>query len=523
MDSNNTISTQSNTPLRILLIEDSEHDVTAFRRTFRKSQVTSEITRYIRAEDVIDRLHTDATSFDLIVTDYKLPGMTGLELCRELLERQVPIPLVLLTGAGTEHLAVEALKAGVDDYLVKDLDQGYLDLLPLVLPDVVQKHEDREARHRAEVALQESEHLLTDVFESIQDGISVLDADLTIRRVNGVINRWYQENLPLEGKKCYEGYHNRDKVCELCPTLRCLESGKTECEVVPGFPGSSVEWLELFAFPIRDRDSGKITGVVEYVRDITERKRAEEVLRQRTIELESRNEELDTFAHTVAHDLKNPLSLIMGYVDVIREGYPTWQQDEILHNHLNMITESAHKMSNIIDELMLLAGARKTEIEPEPLDMASIVRAAMRRLVFLIEEHQAEIILPDTWPVVMGHGPWIEEVWANYISNAIKYGGRPPRVELGFDAPADQQTGADSMVHFWVRDNGPGISLEAQARLFTPFTRLDQTRVTGHGLGLSIVRRIVERLGGKVDVESQVGQGSTFAFSLQVASVSRRK
>ncbi len=517
MNSNNTKSTQRNTPLRILLVEDSEHDVIAFRRAFAQSPVTSEITHYMRAEDVIDRLRTDAASFDLVVTDYKLPGMTGLELCRELLKQQVPVPLVLLTGAGTEHLAVEALKAGVDEYMVKDPDQGYLDLLPLVLPDVVQKHEDRQARYQAEMALRESEHLLADVFESIQDGISVLDTNLTIRRANGVMTRWSQGSLPVEGKKCYERYYHCDQAYELCPARRCLESGKTEHQIISGFPGSSIEWLEIFSFPIRDRDSGKITGVVEYARDITERKRAEEALRQRTAELESRNEELDTFAHTVAHDLKNPISMITGYVEVIQEGYPTLQQDANLRNHLNMITQSAYKMSNIIDELLLLAGARKTDIEPEPLDMASIVETTLQRLVFLIEEHQAEIVLPDTWPTVMGHGPWIEEVWANYLSNAIKYGGRPPRVELGCDTSMDQESNADSMVRFWVRDNGAGILPEAQAHLFTPFTRLDQTHVAGHGLGLSIVRRIVERLGGEVGVESQVGRGSTFAFSLPVA------
>ncbi|MCP4538630.1 MAG: response regulator [Chloroflexi bacterium] len=516
MDSNNTTPFQPNTPLRILLVEDSEHDVMAFRRAFTRNQVTSEITHYMRAEDVIDQLRTDTASFDLVVTDYKLPGMTGLDLCRELLARQVPIPLVLLTGAGTEHLAVEALKTGVDEYMVKDPDQGYLDLLPLVLPDVVQKHDDRRARHRAEVALRESEYLLTDVFESIQDGISVLDTNLTIRRVNGVMKHWYQAHLPLEGKKCYECYHNRDKACEHCPTLRCLESGKPESQVVPGFPGSSIEWLELFSFPMRDHDSGIITGVVEYVRDITERKRAEQALRQRTIELESRNEELDTFAHTVAHDLKNPLSLIMGYVEVIQADYATEQRDRVLDGHLNMIAQSALKMSHIIDALMLLAGARKVQIVPKPLDMASIVKEVMKRSILLIEEHQAEITFSDIWPVVMGHGPWVEEVWVNYLSNAIKYGGRPPRVELGFETPQDRQGGTDSMVRFWVRDNGAGISSEAQTRLFTPFTRLDQTHVTGHGLGLSIVRRIVERLGGQVSVKSQVGQGSTFIFSLPV-------
>jgi len=99
-------------------------------------------------------------------------------------------------------------------------------------------------------------------------------------------------------------------------------------------------------------------------------------------------------------------------------------------------------------------------------------------------------------------------VWVNYLSNAHKYGGRPPHIELS----AETQT--DGTVRFAVRDSGPGIALEDQARLFKPFARLDQVRAKGHGLGLSIVRRIVEKLGGQVGVESQLGYGSTFYFTL---------
>jgi len=86
------------------------------------------------------------------------------------------------------------------------------------------------------------------------------------------------EKLPLEGKKCYEVYQNLKKPCDPCPTLRCFKSGKTEWNVVPGLPGSPVKWIELFSYPIKEPDSDKITGVIEFVRDITERKQAEEKL-----------------------------------------------------------------------------------------------------------------------------------------------------------------------------------------------------------------------------------------------------
>ena len=165
-------------------------------------------------------------------------------------------------------------------------------------------------------------------------------------------------------------------------------------------------------------------------------------------------------------------------------------------------------MGKIIDELLLLATVRKQEVERESLDMASLMVEARQRLAGEIEEYQAQIILPDAWPMAKGYGPWVLEVWVNYLSNAVKYGGKPPRVELG----ATEQ--ADGMVRFWIRDNGSGVPPEAQAQLFAPFARLDQVRARGYGLGLSIVRRIVEKLGGQVGVESEIGRGSVFSFTL---------
>jgi signal transduction histidine kinase len=186
-------------------------------------------------------------------------------------------------------------------------------------------------------------------------------------------------------------------------------------------------------------------------------------------------------------------------------------------SYLRKIVQSGRKMNNIIDELLLLAGARKMDVDVEPVDMARIVRQAQQRLGFMIEEQQAEIVLPETWPTALGYGPWIEEVWVNYVSNALKYGGQPPHVELGADVGQADDLPHDA-VRFWVRDDGPGLSPEEQVRLFTPFTRLDQVRAKGHGLGLSIVRRIVEKLGGQVGVESEVGAGSLFWFTLPAAN-----
>ena len=257
---------------------------------------------------------------------------------------------------------------------------------------------------------------------------------------------------------------------------------------------------------------GRFTGRLIVLRDITQRKKAEEALRQSNIALQSRNEELDTFAHSVAHDLKNPLSTVIGYASLLRNSYTAMAEQDV-RKSIQVIERIGLKMNHIVEELMLLAGLRRVQVEMEPVDMDNIVAEAQERLAHMIDEYQADIICPEDWPVALGYAPWIEEVWANYLSNAIKYGGQPPRVQLGASVRPD------SRVCFWVRDNGSGLTPAAQARLFTAFERLDKVRVTGHGLGLSIVRRIVEKMEGQVEVESEgvPGKGSTFSFTLPAA------
>lgn len=230
-------------------------------------------------------------------------------------------------------------------------------------------------------------------------------------------------------------------------------------------------------------------------------------LRQLNSQLQTRNEELDAFAHTVAHQLKNSSSLVTTFGNILKAG---GELPETMQPYLDSIIQSGHKMNNVITELQLLAGIRLGHVEFNPLDMAEIVAEARQRLLYIIEEHQAQIITPDTWPIAWGYGPWVEEVWVNYIGNAVKYGGEPPQVELGATIQADQ------FVRFWVRDNGPGIPPEQQPHIFKPFTRHDQIKIEGHGLGLAIVRHIVEKLGGQVGLEHNTNsdRGCIFTFTL---------
>jgi two-component system, sensor histidine kinase and response regulator len=257
-------------------------------------------------------------------------------------------------------------------------------------------------------------------------------------------------------------------------------------------------------------------GRVVTLRDITDRKQVEEALRLSNQQLQHQIAEreqligdLDSFAHTVAHDLKNPINLIIFASDTLVEDLATAVDADSLEL-LQGILRTGHRASNIINDLLLLASVRQQEMEPRSLDMGEIVSRAIAQLNYLIEKSGAEILVPDTWPQAIGYAPWIERVWTNYLSNAIKYGGDPPRIELGASCQAD------GFIRFWISDNGAGISLATQQQLFVAFTRLHAAQAPGHGLGLSIVKRIIEKLGGEVGMKSQgvSGQGATFYFTL---------
>jgi signal transduction histidine kinase len=217
--------------------------------------------------------------------------------------------------------------------------------------------------------------------------------------------------------------------------------------------------------------------------------------------------ELDAFAGLVAHDLKSPLDAILGYAETIRDDLKDCASDEALNLTEEML-RFGYQAAHTIDNLLMLADVRGYNVTSQPLDMAAIVDSALQRLKPKIEDHHAEIVLPEQWPVAMGHAPWIEEVWAHYLNNALHYGGDPPCIEIGAAATA---TG---YVRCWVRDNGPGLSPEAQAELFTDFAQLDPAQSKGYGL--SIVKHIIEKLGGQVGVESD-GGGCVFSFLLPSA------
>lgn len=221
--------------------------------------------------------------------------------------------------------------------------------------------------------------------------------------------------------------------------------------------------------------------------------------------------ELDAYADNVAHDLRNPIGVIIGFGELLKMNLEDTLDAENL-SYLTNVLAAADKMNEIVEALLTLARARKQEILPQVVDMESVLNEALQRIQTMVTQHGVTIERQGTLPSAMGNAAWLEEAFVNYIGNGIKYGGMPPHIVIG----ATEQE--DGLIRYWVHDNGQGLSAEAKALLFRKFERLGQYKIDGHGLGLTIVKSIVEKLGGSVQVESSgiPGEGSTFSFTLRV-------
>lgn len=384
---------------------------------------------------------------------------------------------------------------------------GYFGIIRDITERRHREQAQEKARKQAETARRESEALLSSTLLSMDDWVMALNEDGHILQLHQPPNSSYNLNVAdVIGRHpahLFPFLANKEQLVELIQCVR--ENGNVEQLEARFVRDEDVVWVNAKVSP-RYGARGNFEGITLVARDITSLKENEKMLQQYARDLETKNAELDAFAHTVAHDLKNPLGSLISTVDLLQTLLPEANEDVAMC--LELLDRLGLSMQSIVSELLLLAQIRKTEVRLEVVDMETAVREAQTRLAYLIKEKNARLILPPIWPQAIAYGAWIIEVWTNYLSNAIKYGGDPPVLELGYSHCPN------GLVQYWVQDNGLGISIEEQAKLFTPFTQLNQVNVSGHGLGLSIVQRIVHKCNGAVGVESQLGQGSRFWFEL---------
>ncbi len=539
-------------PIRILCMEDDPELANLLRVRLERAGYTVDF-----APDGKRGLEMyDAGRYDALAVDQHMPEYDGLTVLRQLASRGTLPPTIMVTGTGSEKIAVEALKLGASDYLVKDAEGIFLELLPTIIEQVLLKERILAEKQHALDALEQRNQNLALLNAAGQTFTATLDLRELVRALLQMATQlvgargssiWLWDDNQPGWLVCQVVYNEGEHFSPLNLRLRPGEGvagwvaqfeQSTIVSDVAGDPRFS-EQIDtqtgfhttcLIAVPLHGRDG--LLGVLEVVNKINggfnkydltliealaapaaiaiDNARMVTALRQRAQELQEQNEELDAFSHTVAHDLKGPLATLIGYAEVMTDYLDTMSPEELQENFLAML-RTGRKMSNIIDELLLLAGVRQMDVTVQPLMMRSVVQDAERRITDLIDQSGAEITVTANLPVAMGHAPWVEEVWVNYMTNAIKYGGTPPKLVIGADAPQNGR------VRFWVKDNGNGLTETEQQKLFIPFSRLSQARAEGYGLGLSIVQRIVQKLHGDVGVESELGKGSTFWFELPQA------
>lgn len=348
------------------------------------------------------------------------------------------------------------------------------------------------------------------LFDMMPDAVLVTDAEGRIADINPAMEKLMQrKEKDVIGKSWIEFYPEWEYLIKEKGLQRTNKS-----QISFDFNGERVHY-DFQSSPLYD-EKGDYSGNLTNLRDVTVRRNAENQLQQayeqQKVEMAEKERlivDLDAFAHTVAHDLKNMLGAIITSADLLKSSFELGDEEET-KEIVELISLSSKKTLHITQELLLLASVRQQEIKTEMLEMCDIVDEAIRRNQNLINETNAELVLPENCLPAIGYGPWVESVWENYISNALKYGGRPAKIEFG----SEEIEG--NMIKFWIKDNGNGIPPKQQKLLFSKFTRFENLRIEGHGLGLSIVKRIIDKLGGTVGVESSAkpGEGSLFYFTL---------
>jgi PAS domain S-box-containing protein len=270
--------------------------------------------------------------------------------------------------------------------------------------------------------------------------------------------------------------------------------------------------ISLTISPVKD-PRGNIIGASKIARDITEQLRILEALQKANERLAQSNADLEYFAYSASHDFQEPLRMVSAYSAMLRRKYGS-KLDEKAHRYLSYLTEGSARMERLLRDLRAFTHA-STHSEPAPqIDANAILRKALTNLQVAIDESRAEVTF-GSLPTVCLHEFQLEQLFQNIVGNAIHYrSGAVPRIHITAEPDGEAW-------RFAIQDNGIGIAAEYKEKIFGLFKRLHNAAdYSGSGMGLAICQRIIERAGGRIWVESQLGKGSTFFFTLPAAKPS---
>lgn len=499
--------------MKLLIVEHDLFDIDLLRYELSKAFPNHEAEVVQTEQEFIAAL---AHRPHIILSDYSLPSFDGARAF-EIKQKLAPeIPFILVSGTIGEEKAVELIKNGVTDYALKDK-------LYALAPKIVRalnEAEERQRKRSIEEALLKSEANLRAMFDSTDVGFLFLNPDGTVLAFNPMSQHWAQYSFGVELKvnMNFKDLLIKDRLMPFSVLAGRVMAGN-EVSYETNYPKAdgTVSWFYIHAKPVTGEDK-TVIGICIAVSDITASKQAEEEIKklntgleervkERTTELMEANTALEAFSYSVSHDLRSPVRSVMGFAQIINKehGHALNAELKELFTH---IESSSKRMNAIIDDLLALAKCGKDKLHKTNVNMHNLFYGVWDNLLFSTA-HKATLKMQEM-PVVYADSSMLEQVVVNLLSNAIKYSSKKekPEITVGCEEGAESYT-------FFVKDNGAGFDMKNYNRLFNAFQRLHSIGdFEGTGIGLTLIKRIVEKHGGEVWAEGVVGEGASFYFTL---------
>lgn len=501
---------------QILLVEDEQAHVTLIERTFARHHNKWNL---VIARSIVDARKQLALQIpDILFADFLLPDGRGDELLPGA-GHDLPYPVILLTSHGNEQIAVEAMKAGALDYVVKS-ELVFADM-PHIAERTLREWGHIVERQRAEQQLMENEVTFRTMLEAASEGIFLVDQSGQIVLVNRYVEKlfdWKRKDIlgksieVLLPKALHTQYYQLDD---------------TYIEQVT--PPSKKKDRDLYAyrkdrsaFPIEVRINPiNISGedlIMCFVVDITERKQLEEqrmYARELEVELKKERELIELkerFTSMISHEFRTPLSVIRASADILRLYSDKLSEDRKLEK-LTIVTEEVAHIESMLDDILAFSkgNASKTSFEPQLVELVALCQDTLNRIQ-LADKNQHKFIFDvnfEAFEILADHR-LLEKILTNLLNNAVKYSPSNSTITLNLRIDEKGIIGT-------VRDEGLGIPQSDLIRLFDPYHRASNTKyVQGTGLGLAIAKQAIEVHGGTIQVESILKEGTSFIFKLPI-------